>query len=83
MMHCKTIFYCVQAVLEQPQFTKPAFGDCDMEMEEGIPADVRAASPRVHKIKSHFVYGGRGNSPGTAAPITQPSGSCSAHPVAQ
>jgi gamma-glutamyltranspeptidase/glutathione hydrolase len=42
----------VQAALEQPRFTKPTFGGCDVEMEETIPADVRAGlAARGHKIK--------------------------------
>lgn len=31
----------VQAALEQPRFTKGTFDGCDVEMEPGIPADVR------------------------------------------
>src|SRR6185312_14228506 len=42
----------VQAALEQPRFTKPTFGGCDVEMEETIPANVRAGlAERGHKIK--------------------------------
>ena len=42
----------VQAALEQPRFTKPTFGGCDVEMESTIPADVRAGlAARGHKIK--------------------------------
>ena len=42
----------VQAALEQPRFTKDTFAGCDVEMEETIPADVRAAlAQRGHQIK--------------------------------
>ncbi len=41
----------VQAALEQPRFTKDTFEGCDLEMEETVPADVRAAlAQRGHKI---------------------------------
>ncbi len=41
----------VQAALEQPRFTKDTFESCDVEMEEMVPADVRAGpSQRGHKI---------------------------------
>jgi gamma-glutamyltranspeptidase/glutathione hydrolase len=41
----------VQAALEQPRFTKETFEGCDVEMEETVPADVRAGlSQRGHKI---------------------------------
>jgi gamma-glutamyltranspeptidase/glutathione hydrolase len=41
----------VQAALEQPRFTKDTFEGCDVEMEQTVPADVRAAlSQRGHKI---------------------------------
>ena len=41
----------VQAALEQPRFTKDTFEGCDVEMEETVPADVRAGlSQRGHKI---------------------------------
>lgn len=33
----------IQAALEAARFTKPTFGGCDVEMEDRIPADVRAA----------------------------------------
>jgi gamma-glutamyltranspeptidase / glutathione hydrolase len=32
----------VQAALEQPRFTKDSFDGCDVQMEETIPADIRA-----------------------------------------
>ncbi len=32
----------VQAALEQPRFTKDTFDGCDVQMEETIPADIRA-----------------------------------------
>ena len=42
----------VQAALEQPRFTKETFEGCDVEMEETIPADVRAGlTQRGHQIK--------------------------------
>jgi gamma-glutamyltranspeptidase / glutathione hydrolase len=42
----------VQAALEQPRFTKGTFEGCDVEMEETIPADVRAGlSQRGHQIQ--------------------------------
>lgn len=42
----------VQAALEQPRFTKPTFGGCDVEMESTIPANVREGlAARGHKIK--------------------------------
>ncbi len=42
----------VQAALEQPRFTKDTFDGCDVEMEETMPADVRAGlSQRGHQIK--------------------------------
>ena len=42
----------VQAALEQPRFTKDTFEGCDVEMEETVPADVRAGlSQRGHQIK--------------------------------
>jgi gamma-glutamyltranspeptidase/glutathione hydrolase len=42
----------VQAALEQPRFTKDTFEGCDVQMEETIPADVRAGlSQRGHQIK--------------------------------
>ena len=42
----------VQAALEQPRFTKDTFEGCDVEMEESMPADVRAGlSQRGHQIK--------------------------------
>jgi gamma-glutamyltranspeptidase / glutathione hydrolase len=42
----------VQAALEQPRFTKATFDGCDVEMEETIPAEVRAGlSQRGHQIK--------------------------------
>ena len=41
----------VQAALEQPRFTKETFAGCDVEMEETIPADIRAElSKRGHEI---------------------------------
>ena len=42
----------VQAALEQPRFTKETFDGCDVEMEETIPADIRAGlAERGHQIK--------------------------------
>jgi gamma-glutamyltranspeptidase / glutathione hydrolase len=42
----------VQAALEQPRFTKETFAGCDVDMEETIPAEVRAAlAERGHEIK--------------------------------
>jgi gamma-glutamyltranspeptidase / glutathione hydrolase len=42
----------VQAALEQPRFTKGTFAGCDVEMEETIPADIRAGlAQRGHQIK--------------------------------
>jgi gamma-glutamyltranspeptidase/glutathione hydrolase len=42
----------VQAALEQPRFTKDTFEGCDVEMEETVGADVRAAlSQRGHQIR--------------------------------
>jgi gamma-glutamyltranspeptidase/glutathione hydrolase len=41
----------IQAALEAPRFSKHSFGGCDVEMEQRIPADVRAAlESRGHKI---------------------------------
>jgi gamma-glutamyltranspeptidase / glutathione hydrolase len=42
----------VQAALEQPRFTKDTFEGCDVQMEETVPADVRAGlTQRGHQIK--------------------------------
>jgi gamma-glutamyltranspeptidase / glutathione hydrolase len=42
----------VQAALEQPRFTKDTFEGCDLDMEQTIPADVRAGlSQRGHQIQ--------------------------------
>jgi gamma-glutamyltranspeptidase/glutathione hydrolase len=42
----------VQAALEQPRFTKDTFSGCDVQMEETIPADIRAGlAQRGHQIK--------------------------------
>jgi gamma-glutamyltranspeptidase/glutathione hydrolase len=42
----------VQAALEQPRFTKDTFDGCDVEMEETVPADIRAGlSQRGHQIR--------------------------------
>jgi gamma-glutamyltranspeptidase / glutathione hydrolase len=42
----------VQAALEQPRFTKSTFEGCDVEMEQTIPADVRAGlAQRGHQIQ--------------------------------
>ena len=42
----------VQAALEQPRFTKESFEGCDVQMEETIPADVRAGlTQRGHQIR--------------------------------
>jgi len=42
----------VQAALEQPRFTKDSFEGCDVQMEETIPADIRAGlTQRGHEIR--------------------------------
>jgi gamma-glutamyltranspeptidase/glutathione hydrolase len=42
----------IQSALEAARFTKTTFGGCDVEMEERIPADVRAAlAARGHQIE--------------------------------
>ena len=42
----------VQAALEQPRFTKETFDGCDVQMEQTIPADVRAGlTERGHQIR--------------------------------
>ena len=42
----------VQAALEQPRFTKDTFEGCDVQMEETVPADIRAGlTQRGHQIK--------------------------------
>ena len=42
----------VQAALEQPRFTKETFDGCDVDMEQTVPADVRAGlTERGHQIK--------------------------------
>src|SRR3984885_12693372 len=42
----------VQAALEQPRFTKDTFEGCDVEMEQTVPADVRAGlTQRGHEIR--------------------------------
>lgn len=42
----------VQAALEQPRFTKDTFEGCDVQMEETVPAEVRAGlTQRGHQIK--------------------------------
>jgi gamma-glutamyltranspeptidase/glutathione hydrolase len=42
----------VQAALEQPRFTKETFGGCDVQMEETVPAEIRAGlSRRGHEIQ--------------------------------
>ena len=42
----------VQAALEQPRFTKDTFEGCDVQMEEKVPADVRAGlSQHGHQIR--------------------------------
>jgi gamma-glutamyltranspeptidase / glutathione hydrolase len=42
----------VQAALEQPRFTKDTFEGCEVEMEETVPAEVRAGlSQRGHEIR--------------------------------
>ena len=42
----------IQAALEAPRFTKLTFHGCDVEMEDRIPADVRAnLEARGHKIQ--------------------------------
>ncbi len=43
----------IQAAMEQPRFTKETFDGCDVQMEETIPADVRAKlAERGHQIKT-------------------------------
>jgi len=47
----------IQAALEAPRFTKRTFEGCDVEMEDGIPAAVRAElESRGHKISVHAGY---------------------------
>jgi gamma-glutamyltranspeptidase/glutathione hydrolase len=47
----------IQAALEAPRFTKRTFEGCDVEMEDGIPAGVRAElETRGHKIQVHAGY---------------------------
>ncbi len=47
----------IQAALEAPRFTKKTFEGCDVEMEDGIPASVRAElESRGHKITVHAGY---------------------------
>jgi len=47
----------LQAALEAPRFTKITFDGCDVQMEDRIPADVRAAlEARGHKIQLHAGY---------------------------
>ena len=42
----------VQAALEQPRFTKDTFEGCDVQMEETVPADIRAGlTQRGHQIR--------------------------------
>src|SRR6202020_518919 len=42
----------VQAALERPRFTKETFEGCDVQMEETIPADIRAGlMQRGHQIR--------------------------------
>jgi gamma-glutamyltranspeptidase/glutathione hydrolase len=42
----------VQAALEQPRFSKDTFEGCDVQMEETVPAEVRAGlTQRGHQIK--------------------------------
>jgi gamma-glutamyltranspeptidase/glutathione hydrolase len=42
----------VQAALEQPRFTKDTFEGCDVQMEQSIPAGIRAGlAQRGHQIK--------------------------------
>jgi gamma-glutamyltranspeptidase/glutathione hydrolase len=42
----------VQAALEQPRFTKETFGGCDVQMEETVPAEIRAGlTQRGHEIQ--------------------------------
>jgi gamma-glutamyltranspeptidase/glutathione hydrolase len=42
----------VQAALEQPRFTKDTFAGCDVEMEQTIPAEIRAGlARRGHEIQ--------------------------------
>ena len=43
----------IQAALEQPRFTKDTFEGCDVQMEETVPANVRAGlAQRGHVIKT-------------------------------
>jgi len=42
----------VQAALEQPRFTKETFAGCDVQMEETVPAEIRAGlTQRGHEIQ--------------------------------
>ena len=42
----------IQAAMEAPRFTKATFGGCDVDVEDRIPADVRAAlAARGHLIR--------------------------------
>jgi gamma-glutamyltranspeptidase / glutathione hydrolase len=42
----------VQAALEQPRFTKETFDGCDVQIEETVPADIRARlTQRGHQIR--------------------------------
>jgi gamma-glutamyltranspeptidase/glutathione hydrolase len=42
----------VQAALEQPRFTKGTFEGCDVDMEETVPAEIRAGlTQRGHQIR--------------------------------
>ena len=42
----------LQAALEEPRFSKDTFEGCDVQMEETVPADVRAGlTQRGHQIK--------------------------------
>ena len=47
----------IQAALESARFDKYTFGGCDVEMEDRIPSDVRAAlTKRGHLIQVHGDY---------------------------
>jgi gamma-glutamyltranspeptidase / glutathione hydrolase len=42
----------IQAAMEAPRFTKATFGGCDVDVEDRIPADVRAAlAARGHLVR--------------------------------
>src|ERR1700691_2238154 len=54
----------VQAALEQPRFTKDSFDGCDVQMEETIPADIRAGlaqrGPQIRLLEPFSFSVGQG-----------------------